>query len=48
MNTVNETLREINNTIGYFKKKKKECEEAIDELEEYKQELMKKYDLVVE
>ena len=48
MNEVNETLREINNTIGYYKKKKTECENAIDELEEYKQELMKKYDLVVE
>lgn len=48
MNQVNETIREINNTIGYFKRKKKECEEIIQELEEYKQEIMEKYDLVIE
>lgn len=47
MNEVNETIREINNTIGYFKKKKKECDEMIKELEEYKEELMKKYNIEI-
>lgn len=48
MNQVNETLREINNTIGYYKRKKIACEQAIEELEAHKEEIMEKYDLVKE
>lgn len=48
MNQVNETLREINNTIGYYKRKKLACEQAISELEAHRDEIMAKYDLVVE
>ena len=47
MNQVNETLREINNTISYYKRKKLACEQAIEELEAHKIEIMEKYDLVV-
>lgn len=47
MNEVNETIREINVTLAYFKKKKAACEKAIEELESHKQEIMKKYDLEV-
>lgn len=48
MNQVNETLREINNTISYYKRKKLACEQAIKELESHRDEIMEKYDLVVE
>lgn len=43
VNEVNETLREINVTIGYFKKKKLACEQVIEELEAEKLKIMKKY-----
>lgn len=45
VNEVNETLREINITISYFKRKKRACEEAIEELESEKLEIMKKYNI---
>ena len=48
MNKVNETLREINITIAYYNRKKLACEQAIKELEAHRDEIMKKYDLVVE
>jgi len=47
MNEVNTTLREINVTIAYYKRKIKSCEEAIQELEKHKKEIMKKYDLPI-
>lgn len=43
VNEVNETLREINTTISYFQRKKRACEEAIEQLESEKLEIMKKY-----
>ena len=43
VNEVNETLREINTTISYFKRKKRACEQVIEELEAEKLEIMKKY-----
>lgn len=45
VNEVNETLREINTTISYFKRKKRACEEAIEQLESEKLEIMKKYNI---
>jgi len=45
MNEVNTTLREINVTIAYYKRKIIACEEAIQELEKEKKELMDKYDI---
>ena len=45
MNEVNETLREINTTLSYFKRKKLACEEAIEELESEKIRIMKKYNM---
>ena len=48
MNQLNETLREINVTIEYYKRKKLACEQAIKELESHRNEIMEKYDLVVE
>ena len=47
LNEVNETLREINNTIGYYRRKKLACEEAIEELKEAREELIKKYNIDV-
>lgn len=43
VNEVNETLREINVTISYFKRKKLACEEAIKELEAEKLKIINKY-----
>lgn len=48
MNEVEMTLREINNSIGYYRRKKIACEEAIKELEESKEELINKYKLGVD
>lgn len=48
MNHLEETIAEINNTIGYYERKKLLCEESIKELKEYRDSLMKKYNLVVE
>ena len=45
MNEVNSTLREINTTIAYYKRKILACEEAIEMLEQEKENIMKKYDL---
>ena len=42
------TLREINNSIGYYRRKKIACEEAIEKLEEEREELRKKYNLGVD
>ena len=39
MNEVNTTLREINVTIAYYKRKIKACEDAIQELEKHKKEI---------
>ncbi len=47
MNHLEETIAEINNTIGYYERKKLLCEEAIKQLEDYRDKLMEKYDLVV-
>lgn len=46
MNQLNETLREINVTIEYYKRKKIACEQAIQELETHRDELMEKYDVI--
>lgn len=48
MNEVNETLREINVTIAFFKRKIAACEEAIETLESEKLEIMKKYNMGVD
>ena len=48
MNEVEMTLREINNSIGYYRRKKIACEEAIEELEEEREKLRKKYNLGVD
>lgn len=48
LNEVEMTLREINNTIGYYRRKKIACEEAIKKLEEEREELRKKYNLGVD
>ena len=48
MNQVNETLREINDTIAFYEGKKLACEKAIKELSEERDRIMKKYDLEVE
>lgn len=45
MNELNTTLREINVTIAFYKRKIKACEEAIETLENKKQELMKNYNI---
>lgn len=45
MNEVNETLREINNSISYYNLKKIACEEAINELKKVRQEIMDKYNI---
>ena len=45
MNEVNTTLREINVTVAYYKKKKQACEEAIQVLESEKEKIMKKYNI---
>lgn len=45
MNEVNETLKEINVTIAYYKRKITACEDIIQELEKHKKELMDKYDI---
>ena len=45
MNEVNTTLREINVTIAYYKRKITACEDAIQTLEKEKKELMDKYDI---
>ena len=46
MNEVNETLREINVTIAFYKRKILACEAAIETLEKEKEKIMKKYDLL--
>ena len=45
MNELNTTLREINVTIAYYKRKIVACEEAIEVLESEKNELMEKYNI---
>ena len=45
MNELNTTLREINVTIAFCKRKIVACEEAIEILENEKQELLEKYDI---
>lgn len=45
MNEVNTTLREINVTIAYYKRKITACEDAIQTLEKERDEIMKKYDI---
>lgn len=47
MNELNETLKEINVTIAFYKRKIIACEDAIQELEKHKKEIMKKYDLPI-
>lgn len=48
MNEVNTTLREINVTIAYYKRKIKACEDTIQTLEKEKKEIMDKYDIQYE
>jgi len=45
MNEVNTTLREINVTIAFYKRKITACENAIKELEKEKHEIMDKYNI---
>jgi len=45
MNEVNTTLREINVSIAYYKRKITACEDAIQTLEKERDEIMKKYNI---
>ena len=46
MNEVNETLKEINVTIAFYKRKIKSYEEVIELLENEKEKILKKYEMI--